>query len=133
MTYGWAILAVMIVGTALYQMGVFRIGQDVMGQSGFGNVKPIDHSSGDSNTLYVVFMNGAGAPITLNATLADSDYDAGYLGQGDIARVMLTPSSDEVAICPKGASGYNIEINISYLNQVTGLSHDLNGDVWGPC
>ncbi|MEA1925418.1 MAG: hypothetical protein U9M95_06060 [Candidatus Altiarchaeota archaeon] len=133
MTYGWAILAVMIVGTALYQMGVFRMGQNTMGQTGFGNVRPIDHSSGDSNTLYVVFMNGVGASITLNVTLADSMYNAGYIGQGDITTVNLQPDDDRVAICPKGASGYSVKLNVSYVNQATALSHTSSGRVWGPC
>jgi hypothetical protein len=133
MTYGWAILVVMIVGTALYQMGVFRIGQNMMGQSDFGNVRPIDHSSGDSNALHVVFMNGAGASITLNVTLADSTYDAGYVGAGDITTVDLQPTEALLAICPEGASGYSINLNITYVNQATGLIHTSTGRIWGPC
>jgi hypothetical protein len=41
MTYGWAILVVMIVGIAMWRLGVFNMGSSTPTSSGFSTLKPL--------------------------------------------------------------------------------------------
>ena len=140
MTYGWAIMVVMIVGVVLWQMGIFKMGSGGSGMSGFGAVKPLDHSSTGSQSLAVSFTNGAGARIT-NVGVNSTD------STGSVINAVLTPNTDVSpgdtftasftntldTVCPAGADTYDVTLNVSYTNSITGLAHSGTGRVWGPC
>ena len=66
MTYGWAILVVMIVGVVLWQLGIFGGGPGAVNTArGFGKVKVFDPSiKYSSGTLGFTIMNGAGTAIS---------------------------------------------------------------------
>lgn len=77
MTYGWAILVVMIVGVVLWQLGVFGgAGGGVNRATGFTNLKPFDRSilyrEGATN-LTATFTNAAGTPLTVKNITATGD------------------------------------------------------------
>ena len=134
MTYGWAIMVVMIVGVVLWQMGVFKLGQAGKGQTGFGQMKVIDHSyvSG-GNKFDVVFMNGAG--VTVNGTCVinrggASSQSFGFIAPGDKFKVTLTSPSTE---CPSSGASYDFYINVTWTNSVTGIAHKETGRIWGTC
>ena len=40
MTYGWAILVVMIVGIVMWQLGIFNMGGTTLTSTGFAKIKP---------------------------------------------------------------------------------------------
>ncbi|MFH1126363.1 MAG: hypothetical protein V1703_04495 [Candidatus Altiarchaeota archaeon] len=70
MTYGWAVLVVMIVGIVMWQLGIFNIGTTSVTSSGFPKIKPQLTSckmttGGDFSCL---FTNGAGSGIAVNET-----------------------------------------------------------------
>jgi hypothetical protein len=73
MTYGWAILVVIIVGVVLWQMGIFNpSGGTAPGFSGFGSVRPKDWSCSVSNDeTRIQYVNAAGESINVTATSGD--------------------------------------------------------------
>jgi len=74
MTYGWAILVVMVVGIAMWRLGIFNMGAGPMTASGFAKIKPQIAASGFSRadpgaafgaTATMVFTNGVGTNIRI--------------------------------------------------------------------
>jgi len=67
-TYGWAVLVVMVVGIAMWLLGVFS--QPVTtSYSGFTKLKPVLSSTGmsDEGAFAGIFVNGVGQLIVLNS------------------------------------------------------------------
>jgi len=77
MTYGWAILVVMVVGIVMWQLGIFNLGGVTSTTStGFPRVKVqlalvTVNSSGH---MKGAFTNGAGGPIKFNHISCSGDY-----------------------------------------------------------
>jgi len=101
MTYGWAILVVMVVGIVLWYLGVFFGGPgDVNTASGFAKIKPLesnikyyDHTYGlfgDQTTLRFTLVNGVGTLIIIQNITMDGDCD----WQSDTHRVMVDLEKD---------------------------------------
>ncbi len=143
MTYGWAIMVVMIVGVVLWQMGIFKMGSGGTGMSGFGAVKPLDHTSTGAGNLDLTLTNGVGARIN-NMVIISSDGiggpanlipDATAAGGSSISPgdTVLAQLTGVTTVCPAGADTYDVSVNVSYSNVITGLNHSGNGRVWGPC
>jgi len=68
MTYGWAILVVMVVGIAMWQLGIFNMGGTTVTATGFAKIKPQLAGTGLQNqgaggTFTGVFTNGVGTRI----------------------------------------------------------------------
>lgn len=67
MTYGWAILVVMIVGVVLWQLGVFNVGQGNLVTTGFVKMQPLTPSIAyRDDTFTASFTNALGTTIKLN-------------------------------------------------------------------
>ena len=68
MTYSWAILVVMLVGIAMWLLGIFNLGSSTSTTyTGFSRIKPqlpLTSVTADGN-FTGVFTNGAGGGITL--------------------------------------------------------------------
>lgn len=69
MTYGWAILVVMIVGIVMWQLGIFSLGPRTITSTGFSKIKPQIAGSGlgADGTFVGVFTNGVGTSVNLNS------------------------------------------------------------------
>jgi len=101
MTYGWAILVVMIVGVVLWQLGIFGGGPGAVNTaSGFGKVKPMEPSIKYTGaTLTFSLMNGVGQGINgtqITNTGGDCGTvvaDPGTMGAGEVTQVNLNCSS----------------------------------------
>ena len=66
MTYGWAILVVMIVGVVLWQLGVFNVGQGNLVTTGFVKMQPLTPSIAYRNQSFRgSFTNALGTTIRL--------------------------------------------------------------------
>ncbi|MFC2154463.1 hypothetical protein ACFLRC_03150 [Candidatus Altiarchaeota archaeon] len=65
MTYGWAVLVVMIVGVVMWQMGIFNMGSTTITAQGFSRVKPQLAATGlrENGDFTIIFMNGAGTDL----------------------------------------------------------------------
>jgi len=84
MTYGWAILVVMIVGIVMWQLGIFNIGGTTVTMTGFPRIKPQLAATGikaSDGSLNGVFTNGVGTKIRIiSANVTDSASTAACSG-----------------------------------------------------
>ena len=142
MTYGWAILVVMIVGIAMWQLGIFNIGGTTVTSTGFARIKPqlAAVSLRSNGNFEGVFTNGAGARINIDTVnIYDNEGGAGtichVLAIGDIS------AGDNFGVSGTGCSVdggvgdiYNIRVEIPYRITVGGIttSHTDNGNFRGP-
>jgi len=99
MTYGWAILVVLIVGIVLWQLGIFSgLGGGAGTSTGFasGKVGIIDAGTKCTPTgMQLMLTNQAGSPLSnvvLNGT------GAGYCAGGGTASTNLTAAGDRVSV-----------------------------------
>ncbi|MBU0761995.1 MAG: hypothetical protein KKD39_03135 [Candidatus Altiarchaeota archaeon] len=67
MSYSWAILVVMVVGIALWQLGILNLASQGITSKGFSKIQPQLSATGLSNNSVFtgVFVNGAGTRIFL--------------------------------------------------------------------
>jgi hypothetical protein len=82
MTYGWALIAILIVAAVLFAIGILNPESYQTGTCrGFGKIGYFDHSADDSaNEFKIILGNGSGGNIlSNNATVyLDSDRDGSY-------------------------------------------------------
>jgi hypothetical protein len=132
MTYGWAILVVVIVGVVLWQMGIFSpSGGAAPGMSGFGNVRPNEYSC-SGGIVSAVVVNAAGQMI-YNLEMNGED----VCGDNNLSagKTTICTSTTGVLGCsgvPAG-SRYEAEINFTYNSGTPdGLARTSAGTIWGP-
>ena len=77
-TYGWAILAIVIIAAVLWYFGIFNPNKWSSSKQcgGFSNFQCIDYNN-TANTTYVTLGNSAGRPITLTYPVACSSTSIG--------------------------------------------------------
>ncbi len=139
MTYGWAILVVMIVGVVLWRMGVFSPPTG-RGTSGFSEVKAVDFTLSTAGTGTVEIMNGAGVRIAVNSATITPESPSGMtnctcnttaltsLGAGSKGSIPITG-------CKTGGAAvgdsYKYTLAVSFNNTATGVMHTSTGKIWG--
>lgn len=112
MTYGWAILIVIVVVAALYALGVFQVGgRGVICSPCFSSFAFVDYSAG---TLLV--RNG---PHEINTISVSAVPDVGSAVSSSASSA--TPGQD-VTIANVDATG-NVVVTISYKVASSGLTH----------
>ena len=119
MTYGWAILIVVIVAAALFALGIFSppTGSRCVGFANIGCPAEWQLDSG-TDDLIVVLKNGAGQTInitTLNATIGGTTGQnttaAGYsLGPGASTTIVF----DNTFAGPGSGDSYSAQIELTY-------------------
>lgn len=136
MTYGWAILVVVIVGVVLWQMGVFSGGGSSASTfTGFGPLKPVEWScNADTDVLTVTITNGAGGMVT-NLTIT-SDGTSGTCTPTEVSAggtTVCTVSTVSPSQCATVAPGstYVASAEIGYISP-TGQTRSSSGTVRGP-
>jgi hypothetical protein len=119
MTYGWAILVVMIVGIALWQLGIFNFGGTTTSYSGFSKLKPLlaqtELSSGGQ--MQAVFVNGIGNPITVtgatievNGVEKTANTTSQNVRSGDAFLIIFTDAGEDL----NPNTPVNAKITITY-------------------
>lgn len=124
-----AVVFVVVAGYFMYSYATQPRSPRGQGVSGFGAVKPIDHVSSGSGNLEVVFMNAVGSTIDLNVSVGGTTVAGGSVAAGDVETLSLSHPS----ICPVGVDSYDVKMNVTYINRITGLKHTSTGRVWGLC
>ncbi len=124
-----AVVFVVVAGYFMYSYATRPLSPGGPRTSGFGAVKPIDHGSPGSGNLEVVFMNAAGSTIDFNVSVGGTTAAGGSVAAGDTETLSLSHPS----ICPAGVDSYDVKMNVTYINRITGLTHTSTGRVWGPC
>ena len=150
LTYGWAILIVIIVGASLYALGVFTPGQWTgKRQTGFAQFRVEDFQFGTNGNLTIVFEDQIGKTVDL------TDIKATYKGstctfflinsKANTTWVNLTTHNYTVApsqvyyattnaTCwgtQNLKSSYSIAVDFYYTDPDSGLSHIDSGTLFG--
>ncbi len=130
MTYGWAILIVIIVAAALFALGVFSPSTYTGHQAtGFGELgTPEDWQYSDTN-ITIILRNQIGQDVSIsNVTSAGCT--------GSAAPVSL-PSSDTVQVVVEGCpdknapATYSQLVTVTYTVGVGGLTRTASGTLTG--
>ncbi|MFC2162399.1 hypothetical protein ACFLRF_01845 [Candidatus Altiarchaeota archaeon] len=142
MTYGWAILVILVVGVVIWQMGILEIGkQYTPGKRGFSQIKPLDWKLQSNGDLTIVLTNEGGT--ILNLSRIDGIIVAGGSGEctnnvliatGERMRPASIYKADITGCTINEAIGeyYRVNVTIRYNNPASGLPHVSNGIIWGP-
>src|SRR3989344_4668429 len=126
MTYGWAILVVLVAIGALAYFGVLDPGKFLPAkctlQSG---IACIDHKA-TATTLVVSVRNSLGYDVTVDAVKAQQCTALG--SQGNLANGATTPTSYTLT-CTNSGTKYNGQVNITYTNTDTSVQHTNQGQI----
>lgn len=130
MTYSWAILIVIIVTFAVWQMGLFDLGgKEMPGYSGFSVVVPADWemtSTGPSQcTLSAQFANAAGEEID---TIAMDGFSC---SPNNILAGERAVCSKTVDPCSDSGGHYDEDVIVTYTRTETGENFQSAGTFWG--
>ena len=132
--YGWAMVAILIVGVVLWQMGVFSGGSTSATFTGFGALKPVEWScSAASDTLTLTVLNGAGGSIQNITVIAGSDSGTCaplILAAGETTLCKIHMASGSCFSATAGST-YSQEVSIGYLSPSNQI-RDSSGTVKGP-
>jgi hypothetical protein len=138
LTYGWAILLVLILTVLLWQQGLFNLGGRVQpGSAGFWGVVPYeDFRYTKDGLLTLPLSNRVSGQVTIRNISATVDEKSHTdttpsitMSPGDI-KVWNSPSSAGYPHKP-AKSNYNIFISISYNDSRTGETYVSSGWIWG--
>ncbi|HLC61188.1 MAG TPA: hypothetical protein VJJ52_07210 [Candidatus Nanoarchaeia archaeon] len=124
MTYGWAILVVLVAIGALAYFGVLSPDRFLPSkctlQSG---IACLDHKA-TATSLVIYVKNSLGYDLTVDAVKAEQCTalgSQGALSNGGSAQYTLT--------CVNSGSKYNGDVNITYTNTDTSVQHTNQGEV----
>ena len=128
MTYGWAILVVLIVGIVLWKTGLF--GTRATGQSGFDVLIPAEWKiSNGVNQSTIIFRNVAGKTLSSVSVTLGTDgngtYSLGTVGPGK--EVTLSNAN---ATCTAGSSA---EVNATITYTSNSIQHTDTGTIYADC
>ena len=137
LTYGWAILIVIIVGASLYSLGVFTPGQWTgKRQTGFSQFRIEDFKLDTDEILTVVFKNQVGKTVTL--TNIEATYKGKICSFG-LSNTTVSPTLiyNESKDCTtqfgtlEEKTSYSIAVDFFYVDSDSGLSHTDSGTLFG--
>ncbi len=134
MTYGWAIIIILVVVVVAWQWGLFDISGSVRpGYSGFWGVVPEDFSYRENGDLVLSLSNNIGANINITSTEITIG-TGNYLNNNQIQ----IPSGDKTTLTTAGLPGssrgsnYEVFLSINYTDERTGLeTYRSSGRIWG--
>ena len=146
MTYGWAILVVMIVGVVLWQLGVFTVGSSSVVTTGWAKLQPLSASIAykANGTYETTLTNTVGTSIRVTAInltellapgACTSVYVNGIPFNG--TSVKAGDGFEISADCPGKNEGdpFDLQITVDYTAVMGGIrtDHRESGHVKGPC
>ena len=133
MTYGWAILVVIIVGIVLWQSGVFGTGSG--GVSGFDKVRVQDYTF-NSTGVFVKYQNAAGQ--TMRSVNVSYSIDGGSTVYATQSATNWAPGKEytgsyaDASTCATSGAGYTLDVTITYNSQAS-IAHSETGTIRGTC
>ena len=116
-TYGWAILAIVIIAAVLWYFGVFNPAQwtESKGSGGFTGVTVIDYTANStSGVVTMVLGNKVGRTITAYC---------------EPSNVSLTTTGTSQCVITGTPVGNQINLDIVYYDTLSGLEHTDSGFV----
>jgi hypothetical protein len=123
-TYGWAILAIVIIAAVLWYFGVFNPAQwtESKGSGGFTGVTVIDYTVADYDTtagtanVTMVLGNKVGRTVSLTGCYSDVD-------------ISLTTTSTPQCSITGTIAGNQINVDIPYTDTLSEMDHTDSGFV----
>ncbi len=135
MTYGWAILVVLIVGIVLWKTGLF--GTSATGANGFNALTPDQWKiTAGNNASEIIFHNVAGRTLKVNSINVTEE---GY----PTATAVFTPSSGVIGTggtltanytthaCTSSTGSTKLSVAIDYT--AGGITHTNTGTIYANC
>ena len=138
LTYGWAILIVIIVGASLYALGVFNPGTFTGKRvTGFTQFQVVDHKVDTNTNVTLVFGNRLGKTVTLGDVTASyktvecnsSAISGDTMGPNTQRTITLSCDPDWGTLDLR--SSYSIIIDIGFNDPDSGLDHIDTGTLFG--
>ena len=134
MTYGWAILVVVIVGIVLWRSGIF--GMVTCSTTGFTNIRVDDYVFKSTNPSTVVWANAVGRPVKqLNMTYSGDCVATGAAVTNNIVTLAggqtLSQNINCSTPCTAGTA-YTVNVGISYVSEA-GITHSESGTIRCTC
>ena len=135
MTYGWAILIVLIVLAVIWEWGLFNpTGTVRPGYSGFWGIIPYDSRYTSNGNFNVVLQNNIDATITLtqiNISTGNNLISTNYnlnITPGNITTTLSIGNLDKLS----SGSNYEVFLTIAYNDSRVNISPLLSsGRIWG--
>ena len=128
MTYGWAILVVLVAIGALAYFGVLNPDKFLPAKCTLqAGIACIDHKA-TSAALNVVMQNSLGYDVTItdlkaNECTAQTSQAISFPNGAQYTANMVCPS------IPAGSSKYNGQFNVTFSNPTTNLAHTNQGQI----
>ena len=135
MTYGWALLLIVLVIGALFALGIFDIGSFVGSKaSGFAQISPVGWQVTSAGVFTIKFENHAGTDINvtaINATMGTQTVE--YTTAFDVDNGGQSNTITVGTFSNPGSSGssYTIKVELDYTDQDTGFQYVDSGTVTG--
>jgi uncharacterized protein (UPF0333 family) len=144
LTYGWAILIVIIVGASLYALGVFNPGTFTGKRvTGFTQFQMVDHKVDTKVNMTVMFGNRVGKTVTLgnitgtykNHACSSSTLSGTTMGANDQFNITLKCGGSGAgtwdATSLSFRSSYSIIVDLEYTDTDSGIAHVDSGTLFG--
>jgi len=143
MTYGWALLGIIVMGLVMWQLGAFDISKEIQPTSyGFSGVEVLDFTGNPATgELKLVLINNAGTRVQLQNVYATIQHPS----PGDCTTPFTTPTDlrpgEKVQVTVGGCSAitgfgsgeyYKANVSIAYQHYGSGLNHQSVGIISGP-
>lgn len=132
-TYGWAILAIVIIAGVLWYFGIFNPSRFVGGKQcgGFSSFICQDFTVNTAGALTIVLNNDVGSTIqNVNMTTGASGWSCVPTTVSANANTTCTA----IGVTSAGTAGNNynqITVTVSYQDSASGLTHNDSGFIQG--
>ncbi|MDD5182461.1 MAG: hypothetical protein PHC66_04845 [Candidatus Nanoarchaeia archaeon] len=140
LTYGWAILIVIIVGASLYALGVFNPGTFTGKRvTGFTQFQVIDHKLDDNGEMTLMIGNRLGKAVEVGNVSFEYKNDVCYNATYASSHFTLGPNTElsitEDCTAEWGnldlRSSYSIIVDIEFDDPDSALTHTDSGTLFG--
>ena len=129
MTYGWAILVVLVAVGALAYFGVLSPDKFLPARCTLqAGLACIDHKA-TATSLEVVIQNSLGFDITVDNVKAAQCTPSGSKGMLANGGKLQLISASALACTNSGSSKFNGELNVTYTVTETGVQHNNRGQI----
>jgi hypothetical protein len=134
MTYGWALMLIVLIAGALYALGIFDVGNFIGSRaSGFTQVNAVGWRLSPSGQFILQVKNNAGTDINITSISATFGTETvSNTTQVSIPYGSLSPQM-EIGTFPSASQGqtYSIRVSINYTDAATSFQYLDSGTVTG--
>lgn len=138
MTYGWALLIIVLVIAMLFAMGIFDVGSFLGNRSaGFGDVRPIAWRIDNSGNFTLKLQNNAGVSVNVTnitaslgiISISTNNTTSVFLPSGQQSGTIVVGNFSNVTT-PVG-SLYSMRLSIQYVDMGTNFTYTNSGTLTG--